>query len=304
VTSFIRSWPLGVFVAVLGVLLVMAGIAAFAGLWARRRAAIVALTPTTPIGMATDGYREFEGRVEAVGGRTIAAPLTGWPCCWFRARVEKFETRRTGSNTSSGWRVVRDWSSSAPFLVRDATGVCVVDPYRAEVTPTDKSLWYGGAEEPTDRNPARVKPGESGKGWVEVAGGPNSKYRYLEERIYAGDSLLALGEYSTGRFGSGTAFANREDDEDDDEDIDTGGDPGGDEDADDPDAEADRLRQQAWEVTRATIARGSGAQPFIMTTTSQAEHIAQTALGAKAALGLGAIALALAAVLVWFRFLA
>jgi hypothetical protein len=256
--------------------------------------AILTATPTTPIGTTTDGYREFEGRVEAVGG-PILAPHTDSPCVWFHARVEHTDPRRRRRNQV--WILVRQWTSNAPFLVRDASGVCVVEPRDAEVTATDRSVWYGATGVPTDRTPPRVKPDEAVPGHV-LPGRPDSKYRYFEERIYAGDPLLVLGEYSTGRFNSGTSFAAP---------------PGADGDRATPmsisgvasepgEPDEQWRRRQAREITSGTIASGSRSQPFLITTTAQAEHVARTTGVATSTLVLSAITLAMAAVLVWLRF--
>jgi hypothetical protein len=301
------SLPLPVFVVIVLFLVGMCGIAAYAGLRARRRAALVMATPTSPIGMAADGYREFEGRVEAVPGEPLTAPLTQWPCCWYHARVEKFVSRPS-SNRSSEWTVVKEWTSGAPFLVRDSTGVCIVDPYGAEVTPADKSLWYGAKETPTDRNPAKVGPTESAKGMVEVSGGPNSKFRYSEERIYAGDALLVLGEFTTGRFGP----SSDEDEEDDDAaEAEDAAETDGAQDEDESDRavgriqdlqKEDRMMDAARAVTKATIWKGTGAQPFLFTTTSQADHVALSTVGGTALLGMAVVPLGLVLLLIWLRF--
>jgi len=108
----------------------MAAVAAFAGWRARRQAALLTATATVPIGMATDGYRELQGHVEAVGGEHLVAPLTGTPCCWYEAQVEHWTRTMTGSKKFE-WQTVRSVTSSAPLLVRDATGVCAVPAYGA-----------------------------------------------------------------------------------------------------------------------------------------------------------------------------
>jgi hypothetical protein len=303
------SLPLPVFVVIVLFLGGMGGIAAYAGLRARRRAALVRATPTSPIGMAAEGYREFEGRVEAVPGEPLSAPLTQWPCCWYHARVETFVSRPSG-NRSSDWTVVKEWTSGAPFLVRDSTGVCIVDPYGAEVTPADKSLWYGARETPTDRNPAKVGPTESAKGMVEVAGGPNSKFRYSEERIYAGDPLLVLGEFTTGRFGPSSD--EDEDEEDDDAaEAEDAAETDGAQDEDESDRavgriqdlqKEDRMMDAARAVTKATIWKGTGAQPFLFTTTSQADHVALSTVGGTALLGMAVVPFGLVLLLMWLRF--
>ena len=197
--SIIRDLPLPVFVVMIAFGLAMAGVVIAAGLHAQRRAKLISDTPTSNIGMASDGYCEFEGVVEAIGGQTVTAPLTQSPCVWYHAKVEKWVSRST-SQGSSYWATAKETTSHAPFFVRDATGVCIVQPDGGEVTPTDKSQWIGGGIEPTDCNPARLPPTESTTPIVEVSGGPNSRFRYSEERIYDGNPLLVLGEFSRGRF--------------------------------------------------------------------------------------------------------
>jgi hypothetical protein len=299
-SSFVRSLPLFVFAVMVALPVAMAGVAVFAGLHARRRAALVAATPTSKIGMAQDGYREFEGTLEAIDGRTLAAPLTGAPCCWYHAKVEKW-VARTGSQHTDRWQTVREATSGAPFFVRDATGVCVVRPFGAEVTPRDRSVWQGATEEPEDRNPERVAMTELQPSMVQVAGGGRRRYRYTEERIYAGDPLLVLGDFSSGRFASDAA----EDDEEvaaaEGEEAEAADEPAPD-DAWDDSRLADRLAEHAAQVTRASIGKGASRKPFLFTTTPQAKHLELTARGGKAALGVALFPLAIAALLVWLRF--
>jgi hypothetical protein len=296
--SLIREVPTGVFVVMILVLVGMAGVAAAAGWHARQRAALVERMPTSPIAFAHDGYREFEGVVEAIGGEPLRSPLTGSPCCWYHARVERWISR-TGNSGHSGWSEVRDVVSSAPFLVRDASGACVVHPHGAEVTARDRSIWTGAREWPDDRNPPRMPITESATGLVQVSGGSDARYRFTEERICAGDPLLVLGEFSSGRFAASDA-----DDEDDaaDEDVvaddavgDTAVDPF------DDGAVADRLHARGWEITRAAISQGGGTQPFMFTATPQAAHVAMTAMGSQAALSVALVPLAIAALLIWTR---
>jgi hypothetical protein len=314
--SMLQSLPLPVFAMFVFFPLLMAGVAAFAGLHARRRAAIVKATPTSPIGMAEDGYREFEGVVEAIGGQTLTSPLTQSPCCWYHAKVEKWVPSRSSSPAS--WTTVREATSDAPFFVRDGTGVCTVRPHGAEVTPKDRSIWKGGTEVPEDRNPKRVPPTESAEGMVRITG-PGSNYRYTEERLYPGDPLLVLGDFTSGRFASSAVD---DDDEDEDDDLqdnegddleanadgDAGDEP--DEDAaahpaDDPFDDsviADQLTERAWEITKASIGKGASRQPFMFTATPQAQHLEMTSKGGSAAIGIAVVPLAIALFFIWLRY--
>ena len=59
----VREMGLFPFLFINAFLLAMAGVIIVAAVQGRRRAALVKATPTTNIGMATDGYREFEGTI-------------------------------------------------------------------------------------------------------------------------------------------------------------------------------------------------------------------------------------------------
>jgi hypothetical protein len=290
VLSIIQSAPFAVFLVMMAIPLGMAGVAIFAGLRARERAALIAATPTSNIGMAEDGYREFEGTVEMIDNQPLVAPLTSSPCAWYHTKVEEWRRGSSGDTSKSSWHVVNEHTSGAPFILRDATGVCIVHPRDAEVTPTDKSVWYGATIEPSDTNPARVGPTEHAKPSIEVAGGPNSKYRYSEERIYAGNHLLALGTFSSGRFKApGDApeglYEEAEEGELDEYEY-TGEGP---------------RPARARAVSKARLQHG-GPGPFILSTTPQQQHVQVMATGGNAALGIAVLPLAIAGFLIWVRF--
>ena len=272
----VASLPLGVFIIIILFFVAMAAVVIAAGATTRKRAALVKATPTSPVGMAAEGYREFEGTLEAVPGPAVAAPLTGWPCAWYHARVEQYVKSASRKGSAGSWKTVRDWTSDAPFFVRDGTGVAIVDPDRAEVTPTDKSQWTGKTERPVDRNPKKVKATESAHGAFEIA--VSGDYRYSEERIYAGYPLLVLGEVRTHTFDAADGHVDE---------------------AADPESAA-RLAA-AQKATRVTIGRGSGKQPMIITTTPQAQHIALSEKGGVAAYAVALVPLGIALWLLWAR---
>lgn len=189
--------PTGVFLFMLAFAAAIIGIGGFVALrtWHRLQAlqSAVQIYPKD----ARPGYFRVEGTAQAT--KKLLAPLTQSPCLWYALNVEKYQYRGgSGSNSKdSHWTSKRREISEAPFLVAWEGHTVKVDPMDAEVTPTDKSQWQGANEEPDDRNPRRFKPGESphGTGFqVTVSGGPNSKYRYFEERIYDGDPIFILGE--------------------------------------------------------------------------------------------------------------
>lgn len=64
----------------------------------------------------------------------------------------------------------------------------------------------------------------------------------------------------------------------------------------------DRLFDKAVRVTRATIGRGEGKQPFLFTTTSRAAHVAMTDMGSQAAMYVALVPFGIAVLLMLARF--
>lgn len=307
--SLIRNAPFAVFLGMVGLPLLMAAVATFAGWRARRQAALLTQTATVPIGMATNGYREVQGQVEAVDGEMLEAPLTGTPCCWYEARVEKW-TRSMTTSKKFAWETVRSVTSSAPLLVRDGTGVCAVHVYGAEITPTDRSQWTGATLEPEDRNPPRHGVAGDPTGMLQIAGTSTSVYRYTEARIYAGDPLLAVGRVTNRRFEAPDLDMPPEEPDDADAPAVAVGPPR-------PAAAAERPAIDAWTAadeersetltTRAAaltpleIGIGGRGEPLIVSTTSEAAHVAMAEMGSQAAFTIAVTLLGIVALVLYTR---
>lgn len=151
-----------------------------------RLARIIEDTPTARIRSAPQGYIELEGEA-ALQEEPLPAPLTGTPCCWFRYKVER---RR-----HKGWRTLESDASTRVFLLTDETGICVVHPRGAEVTATERKVWYGTARHPRG---GRTSGGDGALSWLDWRGqGLFSRYRYTEERIHVGDRVYAVGKFHT-----------------------------------------------------------------------------------------------------------
>jgi hypothetical protein len=274
----IRGLPTAVFFIMLAFPLAMTALLVFVAIRTRSRVRMMAATPTSHVGMARAGRCELSGRAEAIDGITLRAPLTGAECCWWSARVEKY-TGGKGSDSGS-WSTLREETSDAPFLLRDATGACVVPPV------------------PEDRNPKRVGPGESAEGMLRISSGG---FRYREERIYAGDPLYALGDFVAEPWPA--------DDEDDEQEADeeTGAGAAGESappEAEDPWFDAERLARlgaRAATLPPRRILRASRA-PLLLSTTPEQKLAEVQELGWKAALGIAAFTLALAGLLLWLRY--
>lgn len=324
----IRSLSPETFFVMVAFVLLCTAVPVYAGLHARSRMRRVAATPVSAVALAEDGYRALEGTLEAIGGSSLAAPLTGAPCAWYHAKVEVYRRRTT---TSQGtWNTLRETTSLHPFLLRDGTGVAVVLPDGAEVTPTDRSVWYGPDPVPADRNPSRFKPTESPEGMVRVHGGRSHRYRYTEERMYAGDPLYALGNLTKQPW-------DEEDEEEADDGLDEAAsdrgiagraarDVGGEEDEGEAgeqrlggeesgettsamawgpgwngDERYEELRARAAALTARRIERGRSG-PFILSTTPRQAMLEPQRLGWKAALAVALVPLGLVALLLWLRY--
>lgn len=175
------------------VFLTLSGGIAIAGFWFTFRSLIRARTiedtPTAKIRSAQQGYVELAGQAKVIDGDPTLAPLTGMDCCWYRYKIEK----HGGKN----WHTLESAGSEDLFLLDDETGECIIDPEGAEVTPSDKSVWYGSSRYPENRNPQRQTITQ--QPLFKIARVLNTKitfgnrYRYTEERIYPGDALYAIG---------------------------------------------------------------------------------------------------------------
>jgi len=155
-----------------------------------RLARLIEDTPTAKVRSAPQGYVELIGQAQLMEGDSILAPLTRTDCCWWRYKIE----RRTGNNK---WAVVERGLSDTLFLLRDDTGECILDPEGAEITPTDRSVWYGHSKYPKDRFPTRYRVNDPVfKGLLKLTAAFGD-YRYTEERILPGDEIYVLGLFKT-----------------------------------------------------------------------------------------------------------
>jgi hypothetical protein len=106
-----------------------AGVVSFLhGFRAWRRLRLIEDTPTAKVRSMALGRVELQGRAEA--REDLEAPLTGFPCVFFRYEIEE----ERGSGRQRRWRTVARGDSSAQgFYLADATGRVLVDPTGAEL---------------------------------------------------------------------------------------------------------------------------------------------------------------------------
>lgn len=169
------AWPL----LALAAGLLLGGTWLFAQRWSRARH--LQDTPTSRIRSAAQGYVELYGVIQATPEGVLEAPLSGVPCLWWRYRIE--ECREGGKGQR--WRLLEQGCSEAWLCLVDATGTCLIDPRGAEVLPASRQVWRG------DRRHPRQEPTRGWRAWL--AGG--RRYRYVEERLHAGEPLYAIGAF-------------------------------------------------------------------------------------------------------------
>lgn len=148
--------------------IIVLAVGAFAWTYAYRRHRAVADTPTSRVASAPQGFVELFGTARPHDGRFLAGKLTGSRCVWFRFTVEE--------KTKDGYRRIEGGTSDDTFLLKDATGECVVDADGAWVLPAHRKRWV------------------------------NAPYRYTEWWIADGDPLYALGAFSSVHPSDGAAM--------------------------------------------------------------------------------------------------
>ena len=109
----------------------LATLCGWAGSLARRDA--IRNTATSTTDGAALGYVELVGTAQSGAPPGLRSQIAKRPCVWYRYRIE----RRVGA----GWVVESSESSVDCFLLRDATGDCVVDPEGAEIVARRRRRW-------------------------------------------------------------------------------------------------------------------------------------------------------------------
>ncbi len=139
-----------------------------------RRFRLIDDVPLSRIGSAAQGYVELQGIGQKRADGALISRVTMLPCLWYRYRIEE---RRDSDNE---WTTIESGVSELTFEIRDASGLCVIDPEGAEVVAARKDVTC------TD------------------------SFRYTEEMILAGETIYVLGDFNTVNSADGVFFiANR-----------------------------------------------------------------------------------------------
>jgi hypothetical protein len=98
----------------------------------QRRDAIRDTPPSTATGAAM-GYVELTGTAHDATWAPLRSQIRKTPCVWYRYQIE----RRVGGT----WVTESSRASTQCFVLRDASGECIVDPEGAEVVPRRQRVW-------------------------------------------------------------------------------------------------------------------------------------------------------------------
>ena len=110
-------------------------LALWAALSAKRFRQFILDTPRSKIGSAAQGFVELQGKCEFYGNRVTQGFMHGPPCVWHRYSVgyPENETSQSGQ-------------SDLPFVIRDETGTCVVNPDGAKIISSGRRSWSHGGK--------------------------------------------------------------------------------------------------------------------------------------------------------------
>lgn len=147
-----------------------------------RKARTIEDTPIAKIRSAAQGYLSVSGIARALDQDMVVAPLTGQCCLWYHYTIE----RRDSDDDGSRWTTIERGTSDKFFALDDSTGVCHVDPQRAEVTAAISQSWQGN-----ERRPLGL-PRKSSSIFSF-----SRRYRYTENRIHAQEWVYVLGWFET-----------------------------------------------------------------------------------------------------------
>jgi hypothetical protein len=151
-----------------------------------RQALAVTGTATSYIRSAAQGYVVLVGEGVPLPGHPMLAPFSSTPCVWWSTQVE---TTLVGgvsgeSMTTSGDAFNKHFSKG-PFLLRDGSGECLVDPDNADVQVKSRDVWYGSS-----LSGGSVAQSHRTRGIAD-------DLRYVEERIELHQRIMVRGYFRT-----------------------------------------------------------------------------------------------------------
>lgn len=144
---------------------------------------LISGTPTSTIASAHQGYVELIGHI-CDTTELLVAPLTGRHCVWYQCSVH-----RVGEEKKSA---VYHTRSSAPFLINDGSGECLVYPEGAKIDAEHSRSWHGNSAIPGTTSPFSYLDQI-----ISPNGSDGRNFRYQEAVLLPHEKLYALGQFSS-----------------------------------------------------------------------------------------------------------
>lgn len=145
--------------------------------------------PISKIRSAAQGYVELYGNADWLFPMTAA--LTGTPCVWYHCVIDLLKTIQTDEGQQKFWEPIEDQKSTAPFILRDNSGYCILLSEEADIIASHTQVWTGTKRDPTKEN---VK---SFLSTISDFFTEKLYYRYREYRIEKNDPLYVTGNFLT-----------------------------------------------------------------------------------------------------------
>lgn len=120
----------------------LAGMSLFGWLRTLRHARLISDIPTARIASAPQGYVELQGRGKPLDGAPLRSPVNGLPVLWYRVVTEE-------KGNDGKWKRVGAVESDHSFQLRDASGICAVDPEGAEMLVRRHDVYTQGERRQT-----------------------------------------------------------------------------------------------------------------------------------------------------------
>ncbi len=161
------------------------------------RSRIIDDTPTSKIRSAHQGFVELEGRGRLMKGTPITSPLSKKKCLWYSYKIEHqvkeldIGPKNSHALSKTRWETLDSGVSDNLFLLADDTGICVIDPDGATITPSFSKTWYGSQKYQASHT------GSVDAILARTSIFANNKYRYTEKRIDTGEDLYILGRFKS-----------------------------------------------------------------------------------------------------------
>jgi len=162
------------------------------------RSRIIDDTPTSKIRSAHQGFVELEGVGRLMKGTPIVSPMTHMECLWYSYSIQRKSNHHSiaDNDEEMRWETIDSGVSDNLFLLADSTGICVIDPEEATITPSYSKTWYGTRQYNISDPAAASAIADLSRSSSKLLFG-NNNYKYTEKRINVGADLYVLGKFKT-----------------------------------------------------------------------------------------------------------